>query len=190
MIEAQRVRAVACEAGMGKAGSGAEQVAVSFELLEGPNAGEKITWYGYFSEKTWERTVESLRACGWEGDDLAHLDGIDRNEVLLVIEHEPNQDGKVFAKVRWVNKLGGGGVALKEALEGRELQSFAAQMKGRIKALSAGKPSAKPASRPAPARQPPPARRQPEPPASDYDDRGENGPPPPGDDDVPPWVRS
>lgn len=59
--------------GMTKGGNGkapTKQVAVQFELLEGPAAGARLTWFGYFTEKTWQRTVEALRYCGFKGDDL------------------------------------------------------------------------------------------------------------------------
>jgi len=106
------------------------QVALGFELLEGPNVGAFITWYGYFTDETWERTLESLRMCGWGGSDLSDLSGIDTQEVRLVIVHEPDLNGEIRARVNWVNSLGG--IAVKQRMDVGEAKAFAAQMRGRI----------------------------------------------------------
>ncbi len=127
------------QAALGRAGTGKEQVAVQFQLMDADGvSGPTITWYGYFTDSTYERTVESLRHCGWAGDDLSDLSGIDTNEVSLVIENE-EYEGKATPKVKWVNAPGGG-LALKEQLSADEARSFAAQMKGRILAMKQGQP--------------------------------------------------
>ena len=114
-------------AALGYTSKGSEQVAVQFKLNE---TGEKIAWYGYFSEKTFDRTIETLRLCGWAGNDLDDLSGIDANEVEIVVEHENDLNNEPRARVRWVNKVGG--AALKEQLKPNEARSFAAKMKGLI----------------------------------------------------------
>jgi hypothetical protein len=145
---AGKYRARANAVAMGTTSTGKEQIIVAF-LTEG---GESISWYGYFSDRTWERTVESLRVCGWTGDDLTDFDGgalagLDTHDVEIVVEEEPDLDGVPRARVRWVNMLRGSGIAVKQPLAGTELKSFAAQMRGKILALdkSASKPS-KPSS--------------------------------------------
>ena len=42
----------------GKAGT--KQVLVQFELLEGQHAGRRVPWFGYFSEKAWEKDRKSV----------------------------------------------------------------------------------------------------------------------------------
>jgi hypothetical protein len=135
-----------------------EQIAVQFELVE--PAGERRTWYGFFTESTIENTVKSLRACGWndpnndlsvftEGSPLPAGFGL---EVELVIEQEEYL-GKVRDRIRWVN--GGGGLALKRALTKEQATAFAARLGRQISALDKlqGRPSAgsspRPAARPA-----------------------------------------
>jgi hypothetical protein len=113
---------------LGYTKDGKECVGVEF-LLEG---GQHITWYGYFTEKTEERTIESLRICGWTGTDLDNLEGIDTNEVQLVIESE-EYDGKMRSKVRWVNRTGG--LAMSSPLDEGQARSFAARMKGKVLAF-------------------------------------------------------
>jgi len=125
---------------LGFTNEGNEQVAIEFELLDEAYAGQRITWHGSFSEKKGEakftpleHTIKSLRACGWTGDDLSDLTGIDANEVQLTIEHSEYK-GKVSAKVRWVNKLGG--LALKTPLSETQKKAFAAKMRGKVLAAT------------------------------------------------------
>lgn len=138
----------AVEWGLGTASTGTEQIAVLFDILQGPDAGERITWYGFFTEKTWERTVESLRACGWTGSDLSVLDGLDANDVQLVVENEQNDQGQIYPRVRWVNKVGGG-LGLKQQLEPAAARTFAQRMRGQILAFDQENGKPKPASKPA-----------------------------------------
>lgn len=132
MMEPGTYKARAIEGALGLTSTESEQVAVRFAITQGPHQGDEITWYGFFTEKTIDRTLESLRYMGWAGDDLSELNGIDKNEVSLVIEHEErdfNGEMKTVARVRWVNSGGGG---LKNKLEGAPLKAFAARMKGHV----------------------------------------------------------
>lgn len=131
MIEAGTFKARGVEAALAVAGNGSEQVAVQFVLLEGPDEGKHITYYGYFTDKTTERTIDSLRLCGWDGDDLSDLTGIDANEVYLVIEHDENDKGEARATVRWINGQGGG-LAVKERMDEGTAKAFAERMKGHV----------------------------------------------------------
>lgn len=134
MISEGKVKARAVEADLGTTNNGKEQIAVCFRILEGPDDGQHITWYGYFSDAAQQRTLESMRHCGWEGDDIAAINpqnmcGLDANEVQLVIEHD-TYNGKTAAKVQWVNKTGAGGVALNSRMDDAQRRAFAARMKG------------------------------------------------------------
>ncbi len=119
---------------MGKTEKGMPQVGVEFELLDFP--GQRMTWYGNFSETTvgedqkpiYQITLESLYHCGWISGDLQNLDGLDQNEVTLVVKHE-EYNGKTRAKIAWVNKSGGG-IAMKNAIPQNELAAFSAKMRG------------------------------------------------------------
>jgi hypothetical protein len=137
-----KVRGVA--AALGMTGTGKEQVAVELEIIEGEPKGQRITWHGYFSDATFDRTIESLRLLGWQGDDLSDLSGIGGLEALVVIEHE-EYEGKVRAKAQWIN--GPGGIALKERLDQGQAAAFAQRMKGKILALNQSKGSASSAGR-------------------------------------------
>lgn len=86
-----------------------------------------------------DKTIEALRALGWEGDDLSNLTGIDKNLVRFGVKHEEHQ-GVTRAKVNWIGRAGG--LAVRNRLTGDALASFSAKMKGKILASkkSAGAP--------------------------------------------------
>jgi len=46
---------------LGLTSAGAPQVAVELTIKDEEFLGETITWFGYFTEKTTERTLETLR---------------------------------------------------------------------------------------------------------------------------------
>lgn len=121
-------------ADIGETKSGNEQVVVQFTLTQPAEyAGRTLNWYGFFTGKTVDRTVESLRICGWHGIDLSDLSGVDANEVQLVVEHE-SYEGVTTAKVRWVNALGG---MLKKPLDPIARKTFAQRMRGAVAAADA-----------------------------------------------------
>lgn len=139
-----RARAVQGSAMLGYSSRDTEQVAVLLRFVDGPYAQHTIGWYGYFSDKTMERTIESLRYMGWRGDDMFDLStvGDDQAEdVDIVIEHETNDDGEVRARVRWINKPGGG-IALKKPMTEAQAKAFATRMRGAVVAYDrkAGQP--------------------------------------------------
>jgi hypothetical protein len=124
-------KARAKEWGLGHSANGKEQVAVMFELAGGEHDGQSITWFGYFTEQTVDRTLDALRYCGWEGDNLAELDSLDANEVELVLDEE-EYDGKVRTKVKWVNRPAR--LALKEQMTPAAAAAFAQRMRGKTTA--------------------------------------------------------
>lgn len=132
----------------GTSSKGNTQIAVTFEVVEHPDlAGSEITWLGHFTEKTTDRTIESLQHAGWQGDDLSELDQLDAaacskmlpDTVEIVVAPE-EYDGDVNLKVQWVNKPGAGRFAFKEPLTGQGLKAFAAQMRGTVRGMKAGAP--------------------------------------------------
>lgn len=137
-----RARAIAGQLSTSK-NKGTPQVELEFELLDEQYLGRRVNWCGYFTEKTEARTLESLRHCGWQGDDLTDLAGISDNEVQLVIDHE-DYDGKTYARVQWVNRLGG--VGFGAPMEDAAKRAFAARMRSKAAASRVtGGGSAKPA---------------------------------------------
>lgn len=152
------------------------QVSVTFTLLaECEDQGREITWFGYFTPKTEPRTLESLRICGWVGDDLANLGPLD-NEVEIVVDHEEYQ-GEWQAKVRWVNRPGSGVFKMSKPMGAEQLKAFAKQMRGAARASAEGTSGARKPSAP--------SQRSASPPSSNARSSGrhdERNPPPPEDD--------
>jgi len=134
MIPAATYRAQAIDGHLGFTSKGNEQVVVRFEIVDGPQKDQSIQWFGFFTEACFDRTIQSLRHCGWKGDDVSELTGIDTREVDIVVEHDTYQ-GKVTPKVRWVNQAGGGvGMSPVQAAD------FAASIKARIAGMKAREP--------------------------------------------------
>jgi hypothetical protein len=116
--------------------TGNEEIRTLFQITEeGPDSGSNITWRGYFTEGTAERTIESLRYMGWTGNDITDIQGLDANEVQLVIKHE-EYEGKPQAKVAWVNRLAQ--VYMGQPMSADKKKAFAARMKGLVVASAQG----------------------------------------------------
>lgn len=155
--------------------NGKKYVTVSFEILDGEDAGQKIAWFGYFAtEKNAKRTIESLRYCGFKGDDLSTVGGQQLDQrVSLTVEHD-EYDGKVRAKVAWVNGTGGGGYKIEKPMANDELRRFAASLKNHVKATAEVNGEKGEHGRQSEDRGDDP-----------FADARGSGPPPGGDDDIP-----
>lgn len=98
--------------------TGNPQLFVVFDV-DFPDGVGRLTWYGHFTEKTREITFKALQNLGFTGkllDLLEPSDSVIRVgvEASLVIEEEKNDRG-TFCKIRWVNRVGGGGTAPQRA---------------------------------------------------------------------------
>lgn len=134
MLNEGNYRGRPVRAALGQTSTGKEQIAVEFDFVDPP--GTRRTWYGFFTDATFDRTIDALRACGWAGTDLTDFcgeqppPGFDQ-EVELVVKHE-EYNGQVRDRIAFIN--GGGGLALKAALDANQARAFAARLKGRIAA--------------------------------------------------------
>lgn len=152
MVEGGIYRGLAHRALLSEASTGNAQIAVVFDLLDYP--GEKLTWFGYFTDKAFPVTMRALSACGWTGNDFGVFDGNDgalpeemNQEVELVVTQEQNPNSGAWQnKVQWVNKPGGVGV--KNVMDATAVRAFAAQMRQRAAAFRASEGGA---AMPAPA---------------------------------------
>lgn len=116
------------------------QFAVGFEIIDGPSAGQTITFYGGFkSDAARDFTEKTLKKCAWNGD-YEHPELTDAPVRILVEDDEYN--GQVRQKVKAVSdKTARGGGAFKP-MDPEAAKSFAA--------IISGKPAAPAASRAAP----------------------------------------
>jgi len=145
--------AIARDYALGMTNGGDPQVAVLFEITEGEETGKVLTWHGFFTEKTTARTIESLRHCGWQGNDLDKISPDDLTAAVSIVVEEESYKGKVYDKIQYVNRLGAG-LAVKTRMDPSAAASFAARMKGACMAVKPSTPAA-PKPRPvAPARAP------------------------------------
>jgi hypothetical protein len=129
----------------GKTPKGNEQIYIDFELSSGAHAGKHLPCYLYFTDKTAERTLESLEYCGWDGGSLKELKGLGSKEVELVVEYEQGNDGNQYLRVKWVNSTGGG---VKEELDQGGLTSLEQRMKGLMLQRSQKRQQGKPMREP------------------------------------------
>jgi hypothetical protein len=120
----------AIRAQLGETSGGAPQVGVEFEITDIEGMRPRVSWYGFFTEKSEERTIESLRICGWTGTDFSDIQV--GAEVSLVIENE-TYDGKTRQKVQWVNRPQG--LAMKKQMGADAAKAFSAKMKGKLLAF-------------------------------------------------------
>jgi hypothetical protein len=133
-MEPGRYKAKAIDRQFGKTAKGNEQILVIFAVTDdGPHKSKKLYWYGYFTEKTIDRTLESLEHCGWDGTSLKELKGFGTQEVELDVGLEKNeQDGKEYVRVRWVNRLGGGPGKKMEELDSGGMSALEERVKGAL----------------------------------------------------------
>lgn len=154
MIEEGRHKGRAVSATLGVSDTGSEQIGVMFVITEGNAKNSTVSYRGFFTDATFERTIESLRYMGWTGNDLSVFLDVDEvgcyellpDEVELVVEHEQSStaDGRVFPKVRWINKICAGSVSMKNKMDKASAKAFAERLLGACVAapVSAGKQSA------------------------------------------------
>lgn len=152
-------RAIAGSEQYGRTSGGHDQIVLDLDI---PSLGRKLTTFLTFSDASAQYSLDRLRACGWAGDDVTNLAGIDANEVDIGIKYKPKQNG-VGEQMEVSIMTGSGGYKIKDEnkLTDQERRGFGARMKQFIKQ---GAPSV--GTRPAPR----PTQRQAPPVVSDADD--------------------
>jgi hypothetical protein len=78
----------------------APQVGVELRVLEGPEMGKTLFWYGSLHENAQEFTVEALRNMGWSCNDITALTGLGDVKVNVV------EKAKVFTDARGKERKG------------------------------------------------------------------------------------
>jgi hypothetical protein len=127
-------KAACTEHAWAKSKGGKEQLCLSFRLDEGPNQGETILAYLYFTEGALPHSLKSLRALGWAGNNLENLGALSAPVRIVLLDEE--WEGKSHTKVKWINALGTGVSQIQSAMSADEVRLFAARLQGRIDSLS------------------------------------------------------
>jgi hypothetical protein len=129
---------------LGHAGTGNKQIEIHFRIAEGDYTGRTRTWFGFFSEKALERTLDSLVNIGFEGNNLNEFP-LQRPTGLvpIVIKHEKDREGEMRDRIAFINRPGGGGVLTGNVMNPQDSLTFAAQMRARLekKARPVSKPN-------------------------------------------------
>ncbi len=105
------------------------QVCALFEITSGPHVGERLVWFGFFTKDAGKRTVESLRIMGLKGNDLGALETTPLDQRVSIKVGHDEWEGKVRARVDFVNAPGGGMVKLNKPMSKDEIRKFAAMMR-------------------------------------------------------------
>lgn len=125
-------RAIAGSEQYGTTAKGDEQIVLD---LECPQLGRSFSTFLHFSELAMPYAIERLRACGWQGNDISKLVGIDSNEITFEIKYETYQ-GKTRMKVDIAT--GGGRIKLENQMDERAKRAFAARMQSFLKGAGNG----------------------------------------------------
>jgi hypothetical protein len=89
---------------------GTEQIFVEM-LIDAGESTETLTWFGYFTDKAKDRTIETIYKLGFNGDFDGLASGHDTkaldisNQVMVTIEND-TYDGKETFKIKWINAIG------------------------------------------------------------------------------------
>lgn len=161
------------------------QVCIHFEILEGEWQGTRLPWIGYFSQAAAARTIQSLRYAGWKGTDFYAIKPGDLpNQVDVTVEHD-EYEGKVRARIAWVNLPGGGGLILQRPMSEQDLRRFSATWRDYVRKHPPveGKPAKRNGEDAGPASSPPPPSAPP--PTYAPGDEYETPPPYAKDDEIP-----
>ena len=101
--------------GVGSNKKGDPQIEVKF-AFNADGQERTLTWFGGVTDKSLPHTMKALHIMGFDGsrmlDELA--DGVNSGildtigQVSIVVEHD-TYEGKTFARVKWINQIGGAG---------------------------------------------------------------------------------
>lgn len=124
-----KYRARALSWDLGNASTGTPQIGIDFEFLDHP--GQTMNAFLYFTDETFDRTIEALCAMGWTGNDLDNITDLNRNEVNVTVKAELNpKTNQMEPKIQFVNSTGG--VAMKQKMDEGQKKAFAAKFAGRM----------------------------------------------------------
>lgn len=177
-------------ASFGKSSNGNWQVAIQCQVFDddADAPGELIAYVGTFTDAATPITFEAIRGTGYDGDDLEEFKKLADDGQLgpasIVIQHE-QYEGQTRARIRFINRPGGGSFKFKEEMSAAEVRGFAAQMKSAFRGHTRPAPQKRDsATRPAPTASGQ-RRRDDIPPPDDRDYRPARGRGAPVDDDLP-----
>lgn len=102
--------------------------------------GEDVFYYMYFTEKTSQRSVDTLRTLGWTGDNIADVTHHDIQTAVEIDVQRNEYEGKLSFRVGWINAIGEYG-PLPKKMNDEQRTQFGREMMRYTRA--AGKPAPK-----------------------------------------------
>lgn len=94
-----RYNAKAVDCALGYTRNQKQQIEILLEVQDGPAKGERISYFGSFSGKAAQYTLEAMHACGWNTGEPPK--NVCRNVVPIEVFDELNENnGKTYQKVR------------------------------------------------------------------------------------------
>ena len=100
-----------------------------FEITDGPNKGARLPWFGYLTGDSTQRTIEALRLCGFEGDNIYDVEKQTlKGNVLITVENTVYK-GKDQCRVAWVNDPSWTGEIEIQALDDKTKKTLEANLK-------------------------------------------------------------
>lgn len=129
---------------MGETKAGAAQAELMFDWQDADGDRHELIWYGSFKgEKAIEITTRSLVTCGlrrdakpWDIAQGAESHVLDMSTpVSIVVEFERSQSGKDYPRIKWINRLGGGGFKQGMTPEAARAKLAALGLEGQVAAV-------------------------------------------------------
>lgn len=80
-------------------GDKAPQIGIEMRVVEGPEAGRTLFWYGSLHENAQQFTAEALRTMGWSCNDIGTLTGLGSTRFRAV---EKTEEYKGKTRTRWM----------------------------------------------------------------------------------------
>ena len=127
-------RIIAGSEQFGTTKNGTDQIVLDVDLTD---LRRQVSVVLFFSEKAAPYALEKLRACGWTGDDVTQLSGIDANEITVVVKYEVFE-GK--ERLRADIATTGGRITLESPMDAPAKRGFAARMKAAAKTVPRATP--------------------------------------------------
>lgn len=130
-------RAIGGSEQYGETSNGNDQIALDLTI---PALNRTLTTFLVFSENSMAYSVDRLRACGWKGEDVNKLVGIEDNEVDVRISYQQH-NGKEQMRVEIMTN--GGSVKLDQPMDEKRKRQFGSKVAQFLKAGSP-RPAPKP----------------------------------------------
>jgi len=116
---------------LGFSSAGNEQIGILFELLDDPQKGRELIWYGSFSEAAFPITWRALRALGWQGKAIATFaEDVKVGHVVSIVVESESFDGKTRNRIVFINRAGG--IPMRDQMNPAQRQTFAKKVQAMI----------------------------------------------------------